>query len=130
MVNGVIAMLQRTPARHWDETLTKVELSDAQRAVIEEWRAARSRATTAAASETNDAAVDKVRENKVRRAAARQGLKVMKSRARDSRALDFGCYALTDAATNVIVAGVAMGRLAFNLDDIEEYVYGMPPAED
>ena len=35
---------------------------------------------------------DKVRENRLRRAAARQGLQLQKSRRRDPRASDFGMY--------------------------------------
>ncbi len=46
------------------------------------------------------AAVDqdaKVRENRLRRMAERQGLTLTKSRRRDPRALDFGLYWLADA---------------------------------
>ena len=44
--------------------------------------------------------IDKVRENKARRAAARQGFRLVKSRRRDARATDYGLYALLDANTN------------------------------
>lgn len=40
---------------------------------------------------------DKVRENRLRRAAARQGLTLSRSRRRDPRARDFGRYWLADA---------------------------------
>lgn len=39
---------------------------------------------------------EKVRENRVRRMASRQGLRLVKSRRRDPRALDFGSYWLVD----------------------------------
>lgn len=44
---------------------------------------------------------DKVRENRARRAADRQGLMLVKSRRRDPRAEDFGLYVLVnDSAGN------------------------------
>jgi len=39
---------------------------------------------------------DKVRENRLRRMAARQGLRLEKSRRRDDRALDYGTYWLVE----------------------------------
>lgn len=38
----------------------------------------------------------KIRENRLRRAAARQGLRLLKTRRRDPLALDFGTYGLAD----------------------------------
>jgi len=68
---------------------------------------------------------EKVRENRARRAAERQGLVLKASRRRDPRALDFGCYALTDLWSGAIVAGVGgTGRFEFSLDDVEEYLNG------
>lgn len=46
----------------------------------------------------------KVYENRLRRAAARQGLRLVKSRTRDPRALTYGVYWLADA-NNVLVTG-------------------------
>jgi len=66
---------------------------------------------------------EKVRENRLRRAAERQGLMLKKSRRRDPRALDYGMYALIDDR-NVIVAGATSGRLDFTLDDIQAYLEG------
>jgi hypothetical protein len=60
---------------------------------------------------------DKVRENRARRAAERQGLLLKKSRRRDPRAIDYGTYMLVDASTNTIVAGERM-----YLDDVEKYL--------
>jgi hypothetical protein len=46
---------------------------------------------------------DKVRENRVRRAAERQGLRLIKSRRRDENAWDHGTYGLLSAETSAVV---------------------------
>lgn len=66
----------------------------------------------------------KVRENKARRMAKRQGLELVKSRRRDPRATDFGMYVLVDPETNGIVHGAASGRYDLSLDDVEAYLTG------
>jgi len=67
---------------------------------------------------------EKIRENRLRRMAERQGLKLEKSRRRDPRAWDFGTYQLVDPYTNTIVAhNFATGRgYGLSLDEIEEYL--------
>lgn len=69
---------------------------------------------------------EKIRENRLRRMAERQGLKLVKSRRRDPRALDYGRYWLvlaegvqpTEARDRrELVAGSRTGR---SLDEIEE----------
>jgi hypothetical protein len=67
---------------------------------------------------------DKVRENRARRAAERQGLKLRKSGRRDPRALDYGMFCLVDENTNSIVFGVASGRFDASLEDVERYLEG------
>ena len=60
---------------------------------------------------------EKVRDNRMRRAAERQGLALSKSRRRDPRALDFGMYRLTDGS----------GRLVLETTDaaeVEAYLRG------
>jgi hypothetical protein len=52
-----------------------------------------------------DASGEKVRENRLRRMAERQGLLLRKSRRRDPRALDYGTYMLIDLHTNALVSG-------------------------
>jgi hypothetical protein len=47
---------------------------------------------------------DKIRENRLRAAAERQGLALRKSRRRDPLALDYGRYSLIDTNNNVVVA--------------------------
>lgn len=48
---------------------------------------------------------EKTRETRLRRMAERQGFKLMKSRTRDGRALDYGRWWVVDPNTNGIVAG-------------------------
>lgn len=62
----------------------------------------------------------KVRENRLRRMAARQGLRLEKSRRRDPRALDYGTYRLRDEATQTAV--VVSDRPTLTLDDVERYL--------
>jgi hypothetical protein len=47
----------------------------------------------------------KVFENRLRRAAERQGLRLVKSRRRDPRAADYGTYWLTALDNNTLIAG-------------------------
>ena len=62
---------------------------------------------------------DKVRENRIRRMATRQGLMLTKSRRRDPYALDYGNYWLVDPSLNALVAG---GQFGMSLDDVEEWL--------
>ncbi len=67
---------------------------------------------------------EKVRENKLRRMAARQGYMLQRSKRRDPDALDYGLYWLVDISTNFVVfggPGVTGGPTA-DLDDIEEWL--------
>jgi len=68
---------------------------------------------------------EKVRENRLRRMAERQGLRLEKSRRRDPRAIDYGMYMLVHENTNSVAAGAeGTGRPNFSLDDVEEYLTG------
>jgi len=62
---------------------------------------------------------DKIRENRLRRAAQRQGLMLAKSRRRDPRATDYGTYMLLDAQTNTVVALGMQSGYGLSLDEIE-----------
>jgi hypothetical protein len=55
--------------------------------------------------------MDKVRENRLRRMAERQGLRLTKTRRRDPRALDYGEYRL-------------QGKRCANLDEVEALLTG------
>lgn len=65
----------------------------------------------------------KVRENRLRRAAARQGLRLEKSRARDPRAIGAGTYHLVDVARNVIEHYGNPSGYGLDLDGVEEVLY-------
>ena len=70
---------------------------------------------------------EKTRETRLRRMAARQELRLVKSRRRDPRATDYGTYVLVND-NNVIVFGAWTGRSAASLDDIERYLKGEDPS--
>jgi hypothetical protein len=67
------------------------------------------------------AAAAKVRENRLRRMAERQGLVLLKSRRRDPRAIDHGVYWLVDDAHRDAIVRSAGGA---TLDAIESYLTG------
>jgi hypothetical protein len=62
---------------------------------------------------------DKVRENRLRRMAERQGLRLEKSRRRDPRALDYGTYHLVDPSNNTLAAWGLERGYGLDLDDVE-----------
>lgn len=59
---------------------------------------------------------EKVRENRLRRMAGRQGLQLLKSRRRDPRAIDYGIYWLVDASGVEVTSG--------DVDAIETWLRG------
>ena len=61
---------------------------------------------------------DKTRENRLRRLADRQDLRLIKSRRRDVRAVDFGVYWLADTHTN----GIVTASNGIDLDDVDAYL--------
>jgi len=64
---------------------------------------------------------DKVRENRMRRMALRQGLRVVKSRRRDSLAVDFGWYNLVDMLTGRVMQPVKEHGFGFeSLEDVRD----------
>lgn len=66
---------------------------------------------------------EKVRGNRVRRLASRQGLHLRKSRRRDRRALDYNRWTIVDAATHVVLAGQGpTGRPSLTLEEVEAYL--------
>ena len=60
----------------------------------------------------------KVRENRLRRMAERQGLTLVKSRRRDPRAVDYGKYWLAQTSTNTLETS----EQGITLDEIEAYL--------
>ena len=65
-------------------------------------------------------AYDKVRDNLLRRMAARQGLILHRSARRDTRARDYGLYWLT-SSTGAHLTGL------LSMDEIEHYLRGTTP---
>jgi len=65
---------------------------------------------------------EKVRENRLRRMADRQGLQVQKSRRRDPRAVDFDRYRLVSVRTGKVVAGGHPWDHSMTLDEVESYL--------
>ncbi|MFE3577850.1 hypothetical protein [Streptomyces vinaceus] len=60
---------------------------------------------------------DKVRENRIRRMASRQGLTLRRSRRRDPRAVDYGVYWVTDVNGDYVA-----GLDGVSLDEVECYL--------
>jgi hypothetical protein len=71
---------------------------------------------------------DKTRENRLRRMADRQGLRIEKSRRRDQLAVDYGGYMIVDETDHVVLgASSDYGhKPAYwpQLDDVEAYLTG------
>jgi len=65
-----------------------------------------------------------VRENKLRRMADRQGYRLVKSRSRDTNAVDFRLYALIDVETSGAVNPAIAQRwvCSWGLDEVEEFL--------
>lgn len=61
---------------------------------------------------------DKVRENRLRRMAERQGLILQKCKLRDPRAIGYGTYRLLNAATGAVVMS-GPGDYGLTLDHVE-----------
>jgi hypothetical protein len=72
-------------------------------------------------TDSENTTAEKVRENRLRRMAQRQGLLLQKSRRRDPRAIDYGRWLIVDPNRNAIVAGEP-GR--WTLDDVERFLTG------
>lgn len=64
---------------------------------------------------------DKVRENRLRRSAARQGLTLTRSRRRDPRAVDFGRYWLANGDGEI-----QCDPEGLTIDQVEEKLLGTP----
>lgn len=71
---------------------------------------------------------DKIRENRLRRMAQRQGMTVHRSRRRDPLAIDFGTFALDDLATGRrLLEGLTIDELERELDRGRARVYAASP---
>lgn len=65
----------------------------------------------------------KVLENRLRRAADRQGLRLEKSRLRDPRAIGYGTFMLTRSGT-AVHAGSSPNGYGLGLHEIAQHLYG------
>jgi hypothetical protein len=66
---------------------------------------------------------EKTHENRLRRAAERQGLRLVKSSRRDPLALDYSRWMITDPRTGSVVAGTgATGLPSMTLDQVEHWL--------
>lgn len=61
---------------------------------------------------------EKVRENRLRRMAERQGLSLSRSRRRDPRAVDYGMYWLSNRSSNTLESPEA----GMTLDEVEAFL--------
>jgi hypothetical protein len=62
-------------------------------------------------------------ENRLRRAARRQGLRLEKSRVRDPRATEWGTYHLVDTQTNTLAAYGYQSGYGLGLDDVARVLF-------
>ena len=71
-----------------------------------------------------------MRENRLRRAADRQGLRLLKSRSRDPRAIDYGLFALVDVRHGGAVNPAIAERwtCSWTIEQVEQYL-NRPVAE-
>jgi hypothetical protein len=67
---------------------------------------------------------EKVRENRLRRMADRQGFRLVKSRSRDENAIDYGLYAVIDVETSGTANPIIAGRwvCSWTLDEVESFL--------
>ncbi len=67
---------------------------------------------------------EKVRENRLRRMAERQGLALQKSRRRDPLALDYDRWTIADENGKAVAGTDKAGRATMDLDGVEAYLKG------
>ena len=70
-------------------------------------------------------AEEKVRENRIRRVAARRGYELRKTRRRDPHALDYGTYTLV----NIMANGAMYHFTNVGLDEVENFFTTTPKAK-
>lgn len=69
---------------------------------------------------------EKIRENRLRRMAERQGLKLHKIKRQDPRAIDYGTFYLVDLRLDSLVFPQSYGEtgIGATVDEIEQYLTG------
>ena len=68
--------------------------------------------------------VDKVRENRARRAVARRGYELQKTRRRDPQAFDYQTYQVVDAISGKLILGDKRRGFGLSLADVEAWLRG------
>lgn len=66
----------------------------------------------------------KILENRLRRAARRQGMQLVKSRSRDPRAIDYAGYMLVDIESGGVVAGELGSPRVLSTRDVALHLWG------
>ncbi len=67
-------------------------------------------------------AQEDVREARLRRMLHRRGLKLLKSRRRDPKALDYGGYMVANLVSGVVVFGETPHSFCWTLDNVEKFL--------
>lgn len=67
-------------------------------------------------------AEEKVREDRLRRVAARRGYRLVKAKRMDTGAIDYGRWEIRDLFTDELVAGRLASRDALTTDEVEEWL--------
>lgn len=70
-------------------------------------------------SSNMETAIDKSREARARRVAAKLGLALRKSCTRDSCRMDYGCFRIVDPKTGRVLAGTYPYAYSLTLDQVE-----------
>ncbi|MFI0484908.1 hypothetical protein [Actinomadura sp. 9N215] len=108
--------LREVPAQDSDEFLEWEALGDGTQVVCPDCLKPQEQQ---AIDEDAMAMAAKVRENRLRRMAERQGYRLRKSRRRDVRAVDYGLYWIVDPSNNTFATGHDTGM---DLDDVEQWL--------
>lgn len=72
---------------------------------------------------THSITAEKAWENRLRRSATRQDLRLIKSRSRNPEAVDYGRFMIVDAGSNTAVAGELNTPSALSLDEVEAALF-------
>ena len=67
---------------------------------------------------------DRLRENRLRQRATRQGLMVSKSRSRNPEVSDYGTFGISDDYTKLLVHGDPETGFGLSLDEVESLLSG------
>jgi len=80
--------------------------------------------------EQRDPGADRRREAQLRRVAARMGLAIRKSRARDPMRMDYGLYRVENIAGDYVVTGKFPYNYSLTLDAVEEVLDELQSVRD